>query len=258
MKHDFEDVEIKINAPSLLEERLKKKRQKCMIGTGSMSDPYIPIPESLSLTRACLEIIEKYGFGLAIQTKSSLILRDIDVLKSINKKAKCVVQITLTTFDEDLCKILEPNVSTTGERFETLKILESNGIPSVVWLCPILPFINDTEENLRGILRYCTEAKVYGILCFGMGMTLREGDREYYYEKLDIHFPGLSGKYRSKYGNSYQLPSDNSIRLMAVFNETCKAHNIAGNTDEVFRYLHTLDLPDHPDSGIPSKQFSLF
>jgi DNA repair photolyase len=259
MKHDFEDVEIKINAPALLEDRLRRKRQKCMIGTGAMSDPYIPIPESLAVTRSCLEIITQYGFGLAIQTKSSLILRDLDLLKKINQNAKCVVQITLTTYDEALCKILEPRVSTTAERFETLKALSDNGIPTVVWFCPILPFINDTEENIRGILNYCIEAKVYGILCFGMGMTLHDGDREYYYEKLDLHFPGLKEKYKRKYGNSYELSSNNAKRLMDVFNETCKTHNIVGNMDEIFTYLRTLDLSEsNAANSKRGAQLSLF
>jgi DNA repair photolyase len=223
-----------------------------MIGTGAMSDPYISIPESLKLTRDCLEIIEKGGFGLAIQTKSNLILRDLDLLIKINKNAKCVVQITLTTFDEELCKILEPNVSTTRERFEALKTMRDNGIPTVVWLCPILPFINDTEENIRGILNYCVEAKVYGILCFGMGMTLREGDREYYYKKLDINFPGLKEKYKRKYGNSYEIKSDNSDNLFGIFHKTCAEHKINCNMDELFKYMHTLELPESQE------QLSLF
>jgi DNA repair photolyase len=237
MQHDFEDVEIKINAPALLEDRLKRKRKKCMIGTGAMSDPYIPLPESLAITRTCLEIIDRYGFGLAIQTKSALILRDLELLKSINKKAKCVVQITLTTFNEELCKIIEPRVSTTRERFEVLEIMRDAGIPTVVWLCPILPFINDTEENLKGILDYCTEAKVQGILCFGMGVTLREGDREYFYQKLDIHFPGLKAQYHKIYGFNYEITSGNSEKLMRIFTETCEAHGILYKTDEVFAYL---------------------
>jgi DNA repair photolyase len=241
MDHDFEDVEIKINAPELLEEKLKSKRKRCMIGTGAMSDPYIPISESLRNTRACLELIEKYGFGLAIQTKSNLILRDLELLKSINRKAKCVVETTLTTFDENLCKIVEPNVSTSLERFQTLKIMRDNGIKTVVWLCPLLPFINDTVENLRGILGYCVEADVYGILCFGMGMTLREGNREYYYKMLDRHFPGLRDKYERKYGNSYVISSDNDRELMATFLETCKKANILCNNDEIFKYMSTLD-----------------
>ena len=111
--------------------------------------------------------------------------------------------MTLTTYDESLCKKLEPNVSTTKERFEVLKIMRDNKIPTVGWLDPILPFINDTEENLRGILDYCTTAKVYGIICFNIGLTLRAGNREYFYEKLDKHFPGLKEKYHKKYGYSY-------------------------------------------------------
>jgi DNA repair photolyase len=245
MDHDFEDVEIKINAPQLLEEKLKSKRKRCMIGTGAMSDPYIPIDESLKNTRACLEIIEKYGFGLAIQTKSSLILRDLELLKSINRKAKCVVEMTLTTFDEELCKIVEPNVCASNERFETLKTMRDNGIKTVVWLCPLLPFINDTPENLRGILGYCIEAEVYGILCFGMGMTLREGDREYFYKMLDIHFPGLRGKYEKKYGNSYIITSDNTRELTAIFLETCRKANIVCDNDKIFGYMSTLEEKDN-------------
>ena len=241
IEHDFEDVEIKVNAPRLLEEKLRSKRKKCMIGTGSMSDPYIPIDESLKITRTCFEIIEKYHFGLTVLTKSSLVLRDLDLLKSINRKAKCLVAITLTTFDEKLCKVIEPNVSTTRERFETLKTLRDNGIATVVWLCPILPFINDTEENIRGILSYCIEAKVWGILCFGMGMTLREGDREYFYTMLDRHFPGLKERYEKKYGNSYQVLSDNNSELMAIFKKTCAENNIVHNTDKVFEFMFSLD-----------------
>jgi len=241
MDHDFEDVEIKINAPELLEGKLKSKRKKCMIGTGAMSDPYIPIDESLKITRACLEIIEKYDFGLAIQTKSNLILRDLDLLKSINRKAKCVVEMTLTTFDEELCKIVEPNVCTSLERFETLKLMRDNGIKTVVWLCPLLPFINDTAENLRGILGYCVEAEVYGILCFGMGMTLREGDREYFYEMLDRHFPGLRDKYEKKYGNSYVIASDNDRELTAIFLETCGKNNIVCDNEKIFEFMSSLD-----------------
>ncbi|MDR3337759.1 MAG: radical SAM protein [Treponema sp.] len=241
MPHEFEDVEIKINAPQLLEERLKTKRKKCMISTGAMSDPYIPLPENLSNIRSCLEIIEKHGFGLAIQTKSDLILRDLDILKRINHKAKCVVEMTLTTFDEGLCKILEPHVATTKERFEALHILRDQGIPTAVWLSPILPFINDTEENLRGILGYCIEAKVYGIICFDMGMTLREGDREYFYQNLDKSFPGLKQRYQTRYGNDYIITSDKNRALMDIFSEICRRNNIVCDNDTVFEYLRSFE-----------------
>lgn len=241
INHDFEDVEIKSNAPTLLEQALRRKRKVCMIGTGAMSDPYIPIDSALMQTRECLEIIDRYGFGLAIQTKSNLILRDLDLLKSINKMTKCVVQMTLTTFDEDLCKVLEPNVCTTRERFEVLKIMRDNGIPTIVWLDPILPFINDTEENLRGILDYCFEAEVYGILCFGFGLTLREGNREYFYDKLDQHFPGLKQKYQEKYGLSYEVKSEHNRHLMQIYRAECKKWGVKSNTEKLFAYMHSLE-----------------
>lgn len=239
--HDFEDIEVKSNAAYLLEYALRKKRKKCMIGTGSMCDSYLHAETELRHTRACLEIIEKYGFGLAIQTKSARILRDLDLLTRINKKAKCVVQMTLTTYDESLCRIIEPNVSTTKERFEVLKIMHSSGIPTVVWLSPILPFINDTEENLRGILGYCVDAGVYGILCFGMGLTLRDGDREYYYKKLDEHFPGMKSLYQRKFGNAYVCLSDDNDRLMNIFYSECAKNGIICDNDKIFGYMRTLE-----------------
>lgn len=238
MQHAFEDIEVKENAPELLEMTFRSKRKKCMIGTGAMCDPYMHCEEELRLTRRCLEVIDTYGFGLAIQTKSDRILRDLDLLKSINGKSKCVVQMTLTTYDEELCKILEPNVCTTKRRFEALKILKENGIPTVVWITPILPFINDTRENIEGLLDYCVKADVRGIICFGMGVTLREGDREYFYEALDKHFPGMKGRYHQKYGYAYEVNSDNHPELMKLFRETCQEHGIMCEVDEVFRYLH--------------------
>lgn len=250
--HDFEDIEVKLNAPQLLEKALRSKKKKCMIGTGSMCDPYLHIEEELQITRRCLELIDKYEFGATLITKSDRVLRDIDLLKSINSKSKAVVQMTLTTFDEDLCRIIEPNVSTTRERFEALLRLKEEGIPTVVWLSPILPFINDTEENLRGILNYCIEADVKGIICFGMGLTLREGDREYYYQALDRHFPGLKQKYARTYGNAYNLPSPNNAKLMRIFQDTCSAYGIISNPNECFNYLN-----EYPERYIQQSWFDL-
>jgi DNA repair photolyase len=249
-EHDIEDIEIKTNAAILLEKKLSSKRQKCMIGTGAMNDPYIPLEKKIGNTRKCLEIIYKYGFGLSILTKSNRILRDLDLLKRINEKSKCVVEMTLTTYDENLCKILEPNVSTTKERFEVLKEMHENNIPTVVWLSPILPFINDTKENLIGILNYCIEARVYGILCFNMGLTLREGNREYFYQKLDEHFPGLKKMYQKRYGNRYEIVSDNNAELMKIFYDVCKKNNIECDTKKIFEYLR--DFPEK------TKQLTLF
>lgn len=241
MDHDFEDVEVKENALILLEDRLRRKREKCMIGTGAMSDPYIPLEGRLELTRKALEIIARYGFGLSIQTKSATILRDLDLLKQIHRQSKCVVQMTLTTYDENLCRIIEPAVSTTLERFQTLMVLKEAGIPTVVWLDPILPYINDTEENLRGILDYCIEAKVVGIICFGIGLTLREGNREYFYEQLDRYFPGLKDKYVATYGLSYEIRSRHHDALMGIFHDTCDQHGIMNDPYQVFEYLRTYE-----------------
>lgn len=241
MNHAFEDIEVKQNALELLEDSLKRKRKKGMIGAGAMTDPYIPLEKELQYVRKSLLLAEKYGFGFTLITKSAQVLRDLDILKSINEKTKCVVQMTLTTYDETLCRKLEPKVSTTRERFEALKILQQEGIPTVVWLCPILPFINDTEENLSGILDYCAEAKVYGIINFGMGVTLREGNREYFYRQLDRLFPGLKEKYIHYYGNQYILSSPNERRLMELFNRTCDKYHIIHNNNQIFEYLRTYE-----------------
>ena len=244
MKHGFEDIEIKKNAVAILGSQLAKKRKPCMIGTGAMCDPYIHIEEELQITRQCLELIGHYGFGLAILTKSARIMRDIEILKTINTRAKCVVQMTLTTFDENLCRTLEPNVSTTAERFAVLEAMRDAGIPTIVWLCPILPFINDTEENLRGILDYCFKAKVHGILCFGFGTTMREGSRDHFYRKLDEHFPGMKELYIETFGGSYECRSPNNARLYSIFRTECKKHNILFQTDDVFAYLNRYEPKD--------------
>ena len=244
MKHDFEDIEIKRNAPQILEEQLKRKRKPIMIGTGSMCDPYIHLEEEVQFTRQCLEIIHKYGFGATVLTKSARVLRDIDLLRAINEKTKCVVQITLTTYDEDLCRIIEPNVSTTAERFAALETLRDANIPAVVWLDPILPFINDTEENLYGILDYCVRAKVRGIICFGFGTTMREGSREYFYSKLDEHFPGMKQRYIDTFGNSYHCLSPNNDKLTEIFQTECHRHNILHRQSDVFEYLYKFETKE--------------
>lgn len=246
--HPFEDVEVKQNAPDLLEKALKSKRRPCMIGTGAMSDPYQPCEAKLGITRRCLELIRDYGFGAAVQTKSDLILRDIDVLDDINRRAKCVAQLTLTTYDDALCALIEPNVCNTRRRIEVLEAMQARGIPTVVWLAPILPFINDTEANVLPILEACARTGVKGIVCFGMGLTLREGDREYYYAALDRHFPGLRARYIRTYGNRYEVPSPNSERLMALFRTFCEAHGILWRPDDCFNYMN----------AFPERQISMF
>lgn len=238
INHDFEDIEVKENALELLKKSLKNKRQKVMIGTGSMSDPYMPIEKRLEYTRNALKLIYKYGHGFTCITKSDLILRDLELIKKINENTKAVVQMTLTTADEDLCKILEPNVCTTKRRVEVLEILNENDIPTVVWLCPILPFINDNEDNINQILDCCIDTNVKAILCFEMGLTLRDGNRQYFYKKLDEIFPGLKQKYIRHFKSNYHIPSPNNAKLMKIFNRKTTEAGIMTNTDEIFAYLH--------------------
>jgi DNA repair photolyase len=237
MDHPFEDVAVKRNAPELLEAALRRKRRRCMIGTGSMCDPYLPLEKTELLTRRCLELIDRYDFGVSLLTKSDLVLRDLDLLTSINAKTKAVVCTTLTTFDEALCRIVEPNVCTTRRRAEMLKTVHKAGVHTAVWLCPILPFLNDTEENLRGLLSYCFDAGVEAIVNFGMGVTLRQGDREYFYQKLDEHFPGMKERYIRAFRESYQCPSPNQAKLMAIFRSECRAHGVICDPDAAFAYL---------------------
>lgn len=241
MDHAFEDIEVKENALELLENTLRHKRKRCMIGTGAMTDPYIPLETELEYTRKALMIIEKYGFGAALQTKSDRVLRDLDILKKINGKTKAVVQMTLTTADDSLCRLIEPNVSTTRERFEALKTLRDNGIPTVVWLCPILPYINDTAENITAILDMCVMAEVRSVICFGMGLTLREGNREYFYKKLDKYFPNLKERYIREFGNQYEINSPDHARLMKLFHRTCEQNGIMHNNDQIFEYLNKFE-----------------
>lgn len=249
MDHEFEDIEVKQNALELLKKELIK-RPKAMIGTGAMTDPYIPLEKRLKHIRKSLELIYRYGFGFTCITKSDLILRDLDLLKKINEKAKVVVQMTLTTADDDLCRILEPNVCVTSRRVEVLRKLNEVGIPTVVWLCPILPYINDTEDNINSILDYCIETEVRGIFCFQMGLTLRDGNREYFYRNLDKHFAGLKEKYIAEFGNDYALPSPNNQKLMSIFKSRTSKAGILNNWNEIYDFL-----VDFPQDSVQTKLF---
>ena len=241
MTHDFEDIEVKENAVELLEQALRRKRRKCMLGMGAMTDPYMPLEEEIGNVRKTLLLAYKYGFGITLQTKSARVLRDIELLQAINEKSKCVIQMTLTTYDEELCRKIEPNVSSTRERLAALRLLQAAGIPTVVWLTPILPFINDTPENIRCILNEFGAAGVWGVICFDMGLTLREGNREYFYQQLDKLFPGLKAKYVKTYGLRYQVNSHQNEPLMRLFHETCAQKGLVHNNERIFTYLNTYE-----------------
>lgn len=244
MDHRFEDVAVKKNGIELLDLALKRKRRPCMIATGTMSDPYTPIEEDLQMTRRALEVIERHGCGISILTKSDLILRDLDILARINRRSKAVVQMTLTTMDENLCRLIEPAVCTTRKRIEVLHRCKALGIPTVVWLSPILPWLNDTPENIRGIVESCAAAGVKGIIQFGMGLTLREGSREYYYTQLDRKFPGLKERTIRTYGSAYELRSAHHRELEELFHRLCAKYGIWHDNDQIFQWLGRLEEPE--------------
>ncbi|MBO7253172.1 MAG: radical SAM protein [Oscillospiraceae bacterium] len=245
MNHRFEDIEVKENALELLEAALKRKRKTCMLGTGVMSDPYTPLEKRLRMTRGFLELALQYGFGATVLTKSDLILRDLDLLKAIHEKARVVVQMSLTTCDDGLSRILEPNVCTTTRRAEVLRILQQEGIPTVVWMSPVVPGLTDTPENITGIVEHCARAGVKGIIHFGMGLTLRDGNREYFYRNLDRFFPGLKQWYIQMYGNSYELPSPREEELEGLFQNLCTEYGIWQDNEKIFAYLSSFaDVQD--------------
>ena len=244
MPHAFEDIEVKENAPELLEAALRSKRRRCMIGTGAMCDPYLHEERGLKLTRRCLEIIAAHGFGVTLLTKSDLIMRDIDLIERINRTARAVVQMTLTTADDDLCRKVEPNVCPTSRRLEVLREMQKRGIPTIVWFCPLLPFINDTEENVLSIVKMSADVNVYGILSFGMGMTLRSGDREYYYSQLDRLFPGMKQRYIKEFGERYEIRSPNGGKLWKLFTEQCDRQKIERRFEVIFKYLNDFPEPE--------------
>jgi len=242
LDHDFEDIEVKRNAVAILEDQLRRRRKPGMIHTGSMSDPYNALEDSLQLTRQCLQLIETYGYGVTVLTKSTRLLRDLDLFRAIHAKTRCVVQMTLTTFDEDLCRVLEPHVSTTRQRFEALCTLRDAGIPTAVWLGPTLPFINDTRENLAGLLQIMEEAGVSAVVNFGFGMTLREGNREYFYDRLDRFFPGLKQRYIETFGDSYGCSSPRQPALKTDLRAFSERTGIPVQGSAVMKWLH--EFPD--------------
>lgn len=249
--HPFEDIEVKRNALALLDAALRKKRRRGMLSTGAMTDPYIPEEEIFGLTRGAMQLALRHGFGFALQTKSTRVLRDLPLLQELNARTRCVVQMTLTTADEALCRKIEPNVSTTLERARALQTLADAGVPTIAWLTPILPFINDTPENLLAVLRLLKDVGVRGVIFFGAGLTLREGNREYFYAQLDRLFPGLKERYARTYGLRYEIPSPDNDRLCRLFHDFCESNNLMHDNDQIFAYLHNFPDP-------PSAQLSLF
>ena len=218
---DFDRVRVKENSIDILEHELKSKRNTGVVGIGAMSDTYNPFEEQYEITRNSLKLLAQYGFGCSIDTKSSLVKRDVDLLKKIAEHNSCIVKLTITTADDELCKIIEPNVCVSSERFEAIHELTSNGIFTGVLLMPILPYINDTEENIKAIINNAAEAGAKFVYAM-FGVTLRENQRDYFYQKLEEHFPGMKKKYIGKYGESYTCISENAKELYEIYESECK------------------------------------
>ena len=217
---DFDTVKAKEDALRIIRDDLRRKVKSGVIATGSMSDPYNPLEREHRLTRNALELVNAFDFGIAIATKSALVTRDIDILKDIKSHSPVIVKLTVTTAGNDLCKKIEPDVSSPDERFDAIRQLSDAGIFCGVLMMPILPFINDTEDNISEIMRRAKESGAKFIYP-SFGMTLRTGNREYFYKKLDEHFPGVKQKYISAYGERYVCTSKNAKKLWGTFTRQC-------------------------------------
>lgn len=234
---DFDRVRIKYNCLEIIKKELQSKRKKGVVGTGAMSDPYNPFEKKYMLTRSALKLVDENRFGISIATKSDLIRRDIDILKRIQSHSPVLVKMTITTFDDDLCKKIERNVSTTSQRFEALKELSDNGIYAGILLMPILPFINDNEENIRSIIKKAHECGAKFVFSYGLGVTLRQNQREYYFQQLRKIFPeqNLDRKYIETYGEIYENSSPRAGYLWKIFKNECEKYNILYNMNDIIR-----------------------
>lgn len=246
---NFEVVRGKENEIQILEKELSRKKETGVIGIGSMSDTYNPLEKEYKITRQALQLISKYNFGVSIDTKSDLILRDIDILKEINKKNNVIVKVTITTPRDELSKIIEPCVATSSRRFEVIKELTSNNIFAGIMMNPTLPYITDSEEDIKEMVRLAASSGAKFIHTY-FSVTLRDIQRDYFYQKLDENFPGLKEKYQKKYKDNYYCCPQNYERLNKVFIEECKKYNILYKMEDIIKaYKKEIKT---------SKQISLF
>lgn len=230
---DFDRVRIKENVIEIFEKEIKSKRKSGVIGIGAMSDTYNPFEKKYEITRTALEIISKNRFGISIETKSDLITRDIDILKDINSKTDAILKLTITTADDEISKLIEPHVSTSSERFSAIKKLADEGLFVGTLLTPIIPFITDSEENIKKIIGLSAKNGAKFVYSIG-GVTLRENQREYFYEKLDKLFPNLKEKYIKTYGNKYYCKSTNK-NLALVFKKECERYGLLYKMGDIIK-----------------------
>ena len=245
---NFDEVRVKENALAIIERELKSKRRTGVVGTGAMSDPYNAFENKYRLTRGALSLINTYRFGASIATKSNLITRDIDVLKEIQIHSPVIIKITVTTCDDELCKKIEPNVAVSSKRFAAVKELSNQGIFAGILLMPVLPFLEDNEENISGIIRYAYESGAKFIYP-AFGVTLRQNQRVWYYEKLEEQFPTLKQKYIQQFGNDYECHSPKAEILWQLFQKECDSYGILYRMGDIIKWYK---------QGYGNTQLSLF
>jgi DNA repair photolyase len=245
---NFDEVRAKEDALAIIARELKAKRKTGVIGTGAMSDPYNPFEKEFELTRGALKLINHYQFGVSIATKSDLISRDIDILKAISVHSPVLIKMTVTAADDILCKKIEPNVAASSARFATIKKLSEAGIFSGVLLMPVLPFIEDTVENISNIIKLAHENGARFIYP-AFGVTLRQNQRAWFYSRLDEGFPGLKQKYIRQFGNIYDCRSPKAKELWQLFQKECDYYGI------LYRMK---DIINGYKQGYGSNQLSIF
>lgn len=231
---DFDRIRVKENALETIRRDLKSKRQTGVIGTGAMSDPYNPLEKDLCLTRGALKLVDEFGYGIAIATKSSLMTRDRDILRNIASHSPVLCKVTVTAADDSLASKVEPGVCVSSERFQMIENLADAGIFTGILMMPVLPFLEDTEENIGSIVRRAADSGAKFIYP-AIGMTLRQNQREWYFSQLDRLFPdrGLPGIYLKEFGNSYECRSPRSKELWKFFAEKCKEYGIIYGMKEI-------------------------
>lgn len=233
---NFDQVRAKVNALAILRDELRRKVKTGVVGTGAMSDPYNPFEQKQLLTRHSLELLDAFGFGAAIATKSTLITRDIDILQDIRDHSPVLCKITITTADDSLSRIIEPLAPPSSERFEAVRTLSEAGLFTGILLMPVLPFLTDTEDNIRSLVQLTAQSGGRFITGFGdFGVTLRANQRSHYYQQLDSHFPGVKQKYIERYGNTYHCTCPAAKRLFTVFRQECEKHGILYQLKDIIR-----------------------
>lgn len=231
---DFDNVKLKENALVILKNELAKKKNKGVIGIGAMSDSYNAFEKDLNITRKALELIRDYHFGVSLETKSNLVTRDIDLFLEIQKYQDVIIKMTITTYDDELSQAIEPHVCVSSKRFEAIQKLSEAGIYTGILLHPVLPFLTDTEENIVQIVKCAYTSGAKFIYCY-FGVTLRDQQRDYFYDQLEKKFPGLKKKYMQYYGNRYECLSPHHHSLQKVFQRECQKYGLLYKMEDIIQ-----------------------